>query len=73
MHVIGPTVNAANPVGTKTVDGPFGPITLTARFVQDEGIAGVSAMALGSGTCVSSFNQPSYRFTISTPWVELHT
>ncbi len=66
LHVYGPTVNSTNPVATKTIDGPFGPITVTARFIG--GSDGMSVLSGGSGTCVSEFWQPSFRFTTYTPW-----
>lgn len=66
LHIVGPTVNAANPVASKTVEGPYGPITATARFVPAE--KGVSTLASGAGTCVSEFLQLSYRFTTYTAW-----
>lgn len=69
LHIVGPTVNAASPAASKVVEGPFGPITVTTRFAASAQTAGTSGvLSGGSGTCVSTYSQPSYRFTIYTPW-----
>ena len=68
LHIVGPTVNAANPKATKTVDGPLGPITITSEFVPNSGSQLSGFATTGSGTCKSEFWQPSYRFTTYTPW-----
>lgn len=64
---VGPPVTPLRPTSEVAVDTPAGPAVVRTRLVsQPSAPAGIAAG--GSATCISEFLQPSFRFTIFTPW-----